>query len=398
MHDREIPYFLGRREIVVIRYCQRCILPDTRPGLELGTDGICSACRGHEKHHEDVDWEVRREQFGALVDQVRSLGRPYDCVIPVSGGKDSTWQTVVCLEHGLHPLAVTWKTPARTDLGARNLENLVELGVDHIDFQINPRVERRLVLEALVRFGTPALPMHLALFNIPLTIGARFDTPLVVWGENSATEYSGSGPESESFTLDAAWLRKYGVAHGTTAADWVSDELSAQDLTPYFGPSDEELSDKGVKAVFLGHFFEWDPERTAQVAREHGFTDRSEGPVTGYYAFADIDDAFLISVHHWLKWFKFGFTRTYDNLSLEIRNGRMTRDEAVEIIRERGDETPVEDIEELCSYLEIPSARFYEIAEGFRDPDVWVSRNGGWEIDDFLIPDWSWDREASRGS
>jgi hypothetical protein len=116
----------------------------------------------------------------------------YDCVIPVSGGKDSTWQVVKCLEYGLNPLAVTWKTPARTEVGAQNLANLVALGVDHIDYQINPKVERRFMLKALERFGSTAVPMHMALFSIPLTVAVRFEIPLVVWGENSALEYGGA--------------------------------------------------------------------------------------------------------------------------------------------------------------------------------------------------------------
>ncbi len=377
-----------------MRYCIQCILPDTRPGLEIGPDGVCSACRAHGERRAEVDWEARAAEFSETVAKVRELARPYDCVIPVSGGKDSTWQTIVCLEHGLHPLAVTWKTPARTELGARNLENLIELGVDHLDFTVNPKVERRFVLEALTRFGTTALPMHMALFNIPLTVAARFDAPLVVWGENSATEYAGGGPESESSRLDASWLRKYGVSHGTTAQDWVSNELTEQDLIPYFGPSEDELAQKGIEAVFLGHFFEWDPQTTAKVAEDHGFESREQGPLTGYYAYADIDDAFLVSIHHWLKWFKFGFTRTYDNLSLEIRNGRITRGEAIKILRARGDETPHNGIAALCDYLGIATDRFWEIAEGFRNPDVWTHRDGGWEIQGFLIPDWSWESEG----
>ena len=379
-----------------MRYCERCILPSTRPGLEIGADGICSACTAHSERRTEIDWPARGREFSQLVREVRELGRPYDCVIPVSGGKDSTWQTVTCLEHNLHPLAVTWKTPARTELGARNLDNLVGFGVDHIDFQINPKVERLFVLEALARFGTTALPMHLALFNIPLSIATRFAVPLVVWGENSAAEYAGSGPESESSRLDAAWMRKYGVAHGTTAQDWVSDQLSEQDLTPYFGPSDQELEDAGTEAVFLGHFFRWDPELTAQVAREHGFESRAEGPLTGYYSHADVDDAFLVSIHHWLKWLKFGFTRTYDNLSLEIRNGRMKRDEAISILRERGDETPHADIDRLCDYLGITRERFFEIAESFRSPEVWTNRDGVWQIEGFLIPDWPWDKDGEK--
>jgi N-acetyl sugar amidotransferase len=313
----------------------------------------------------------------------------------VSGGKDSTWQTVVCLERGLNPLAVTWKTPARTELGQANLENLVSLGVDHIDYQVDPRVEARFMLASLERFGTTAIPMHMALFNIPLTIAVRFRIPLVVWGENSAVEYGGDVAH-HGFRLDRAWLDRFGVMHGTTAADWVSDTLTERDLTPYRGASDEELEAAGTHAVFLGHYFEWDPQRTAEVARAHGFrgADRAR---TGFYDFADVDDDF-ISIHHWLKWLKFGFTRTFDNLSLEIRNGRLSRGDAVAMIRARGDETPHADIARFCDFAGIPRERFFEIAERFRSPDVWTRRGGTWTIDGFLVPDWDWSAEEGRAA
>jgi N-acetyl sugar amidotransferase len=372
-----------------VRYCQRCILPDTRPGLEIGPDGICSACASHARVKRAIDWEQRRLAFEAVVANARSRSYGYDCVIPVSGGKDSTWQVVTCLEYGLNPLTVTWKTPARTEVGARNLRNLVSLGVDHIDYQINPRVERKFMLHALERFGSTAIPMHLALFNIPLKIAVRFDIPLVVWGENSAFEYSGTGEESRGFRLDGRWLRKYGVTHGTTARDWVGAELTEKELTPYFGPTDEELDAKGVLAVFLGYYFPWEPATSLEVARAHGFETRREGAKTGYYDYADIDDDF-ISIHHFLKWHKFGFTRTYDNLALEIRNGRMTRDEAISILRERGDETPHEDIEKFCAFTGISRDRFHAIAEKFRNRAVWSRRGDTWMIEDFLIPGWRW--------
>jgi N-acetyl sugar amidotransferase len=372
-----------------VRYCGHCVLPDTRPGLELGPDGVCSACRSRGRRVE-VDWDARRRRFHQLAAEVRELGRPYDCVIPVSGGKDSTWQTVTCLEAGLRPLAVTWRPPGRTPLGEANLRNLVELGVDHIDFSISPRVERAFTLKAFERYGSNALPMHMAIFNVPLTIAARFDVPLVVWGEDSAVEYSGMDIDRSSFRLDSEWVRRYGVVHGTTAADWVDDELTRGDLTPYFGPTDTELRDKGIDAVFLGWFFEWDPERTASVAAAHGLRTREEGPRTGLYDHTDIDDEF-ISIHHWMKWPKFGFTRTWDNLALEIRAGRITRDEAIATLAARGDETPHSDIATFCDWVGITRERFDATVERFRDPDVWTRRrDGSWAIEDFLVPGWSW--------
>ena len=371
-----------------MRYCTLCILPDTRPGLELGPDGVCSACRSHGRR-EEVDWSARAGRFREIVAVARDRGGPYDCVIPVSGGKDSTWQTLTCLEAGLHPLAVTWRPPGRTELGEANLRNLVELGVDHVDFSVNPRVERAFTLRAFEERGSTAIPMHMAIFNVPLAVAARYDVPLVVWGEDSATEYSGVDVDPASFRLDSEWVRRNGVVHGTTAADWVSDELTRQDLTPYFGPGDAELREKGIDAVFLGWFFEWDPTSTAAAAAAHGFRSRPEGPRTGLYEHTDLDDEF-ISLHHWMKWFKFGFTRTYDNLSLEICNGRLTRDEAIDEVRARGDETPREDIEAFCRWAGIGEERFFAIAEGFRNEDVWTRRDGAWVIEDFLVPDWDW--------
>lgn len=370
-----------------MRWCRQCILPDTRPNLVLGPDGICNACATHDVTSA-VDWEARQEMFHQVVDNAKASASTFDCVVPVSGGKDSTWQVVTCLEHGLHPLAVTWKTPARTEIGARNLANLIELGVDHIDYQVSPSVERRFMLRALAERGDPAIPMHMALFSIPLTIAVRFRIPLIVWGENSAVEYGGD-EASMGHLLDESWLSRYGVTHGTVADDWVTEELTAEDLASYSRPSADELEQAGVLAVFLGHYFQWDPGTALAVARAHGFESDPAGPRTGYYDFADIDDHF-ISVHHYLKWYKFGFTRLFDNLSLEIRNKRMTRDEALDIVRARGDELPSADIDKLCDFLGITRARFFEMAERFRNPAIWEQQGGRWVIPDFVVSDWSW--------
>lgn len=371
-----------------MRYCRSCVLPDTRPNLIITEIGTCNACINHH-NKRDIDWQHRELAFRNVVENAKLRSHGYDCVVPVSGGKDSTWQIVKCLEYGLNPLAVTWKTPARTEIGARNLANLIEIGVDHIDYQINPKTERKFMYQALVKYGSTAIPMHMALFNIPLKIASRFDIPLIVWGENSAFEYGSADNEQHGFKLTDEWLNRFGVTHGTTAKDWVSESVTAKELTPYFGPSGSELEQQGVLAVFLGYYFPWDVETSLHVAQQHGFEADTSGARTGYYNYADIDDDF-ISIHHYLKWYKFGFTRTYDNLSLEIRNGRMTRNEAVSIIKKLGDETPYQDIAKFCQFVGITRDHFFELIEKFRNQDIWIKRNGSWMIDDFLISDWDW--------
>jgi N-acetyl sugar amidotransferase len=371
------------------RYCATCVLPDTRPNLRLGPDGICNACATHASRPA-IDWTAREADFRRLVETTTRRAARYDCVIPVSGGKDSTWQVIKCLEYGLVPLAVTWNTPGRTAIGQRNLDNLVALGVDHIDYQISPKVERAFMLKAFAKFGSTAIPMHLAIFNIPLTIAARFEIPLVVWGENSAFEYGSADEAHTGFALDNQWLKTYGVTHDTTARDWIDDELSEKLLSAYFGPDPDALAAAGTRAIFLGYYFAWDPQVTFAEAKRHGFVSEAGGARTGLYDFADIDDDF-ISLHHWLKWYKFGFTRLFDNLALEIRNGRMSRNEALDLIRARGDETPHADIEKFCAFTGITPVRFFEIAEHFRNHAIWKRRpDGRWHIPGFLIADWSW--------
>jgi len=372
-----------------VKWCSKCILPDTRPNLTIGEDRVCNACKSHSTKQE-IDWADREKAFCQVVDRAKEASRGYDCLIPVSGGKDSTWQVIKCLEYGLSPLTVTWKSPARTGIGLRNLDNLVSLGVDHIDYQVNPRVEARFMVKAFERFGSTAIPMHMAIFNIPLTIALRFSIPLIVWGENSAIEYGCADEAHTGFKMDHEWFMNYGVTHGTTAKDWIDEDLSEKELAAYFGPRLQDLVVADMRAVFLGYYFEWDPEMSATVAKANGFEANEAGPRTGYYDYADIDDDF-ISIHHWMKWYKFGFTRLFDNLSLEIRNNRMTRVEAIEVVRRYGDNVPIEDIAKLCFFAGITKQRFFQIAEQFRNTDIWKQRQDcGWYIPDFLIPDWRW--------
>jgi N-acetyl sugar amidotransferase len=376
-----------------LKWCAECVLPDTRPNLRIEPDGRCNACHSHASKAA-IDRTLRERAFRDVVQNAKrkaaEIGSGYDCLIPVSGGKDSTWQTVKCIEHGLRPLAVTWRPPGRTEIGHRNLENLMTLGVDHVDYRIDPAVEARFMLRAFEVAGSTAIPMHLALFNIPLKIAARFRIPLVMWGENSAFEYGSAKDAHMGFRLDAQWLATYGVTQGTTAGDWIGENLTRSDLAAYFGPSPGELDWAEVNAVFLGYYFAWDPDMTSAVAKAHGFQADPGGARTGFYDYADIDDDF-ISLHHWMKWYKFGFSRAFDNLSLEIRNRRMTRARAIEILYERGDDTPRADIDKFCRFADISVARFFAIAEKFRNASIWkYGADGCWRIPEFLIDDWKW--------
>ena len=371
----------------MIRYCKTCVLPDSRPNVTLDENGVCNGSTFRQK--EKINWDERKKEFEKIVKKVKSKKTQYNCVIPVSGGKDSTWQVIKALEYDLNPLCVTWKTPGRSKLGHSNLNNLINLGVDHIDFTTNPSVEKLFTLKAFKKFGNPLIPMHMAMHAIPLQIAVNFNIPLILWGENSAFEYGGDD-KLMGDTLDHKWLKKYGVTNGTSYKDWIDNDITKDCLSAYQWPSQEQQKMAGLKAVFMGYFFKWDPLTTYKIAKNHGFIS-AKTPKTGFYNYADIDDTFLITIHHWMKWYKFGFTRIWDNLSIEIRQGRMSREEAIEIIKKQGEENPIKEIKLICNYLEITQNEFFEIASGFRNLEIWdVNERGIWYIKNFLIDGWVW--------
>ncbi len=372
-----------------MRYCRLCITPDSRPNIIIDEEGVCSAC-GNFATKSRVDWKKREVDFRKLVEGIKKQSSGYDCLIPVSGGKDSTWQVLKCLEYGLRILAYSWRPPGRTEVGQKNLDNLMRLGVDHIDLTVSADVEKKFTWEAFKRFGSHAIPMHMGIYSTPLRLAVDMGIPLVIYGENSAFEYGNAEDAACGARIDANWLMKYGVTHGTSVQDWVGrGGLTEKDLFAYAAPDLRKVERAGVKAIFLGYYFEWDVETSFAAAAAAGFIASETGPRTGIYNYADIDDDF-ISVHHWMKWLKFGFTRSFDNLSLEIRNGRIGREQAVEIIHGLGDEYPREDIERFCRWLGVTLCEFTKTAELFRNPLIWQRDGGVWKIRGFLVNNWSW--------
>lgn len=374
-----------------MKYCRRCILPDTRPGIVLDGDGICSGCRGHDDKNGRIDWAARAQEFARIVAEAKARSSGYDCIVPVSGGKDSWYQVIRCQEHGLKVLGVTWRTPGRTEIGQRNLDAMVRrLGIDHIDTTIDPETERRFMVAAYERKGATAIPMHMALFAIPIRMAVDFAIPLVVWGENPQLEFGGSEADRLATDLDLAWIKKHGVTNQTEWRDWVGAEgLGERDLTAYCLPDEAAFRRFQPKSIFLGSFFKWNSEDNARAAAARGFESGEEHLKTGVWSFADIDCHF-IALHHFLKWYKFGMLRSFDNLSQQIRYGTITRAAAIETIRHIGLQTPEDGVRRFCAFAGKPESWFWEVAERFRNADIWKRTGDRWAIPGFLIEDWPW--------
>ncbi len=373
-----------------MRYCSRCILPDTRPGILLDEEGVCAGCRGHDRKVSGIDWAARETWLQELVAEAKArASSTYDCIVPVSGGKDSWHQVAVAKrELGLSVLAVTWKTPGRTELGQRNLNAMVEnLGVDHIDYAISPDVERKFMIAAFEEKGATAIPMHLAIFSIPYRFAVQFRVPLVLWGENPQLEFGGNEKEQLSTVLDDDWIRKHGVNNNTGVEDWIGHEgLTETDLLAYRLP---ETLDFAPKSIFLGAYRRWNSFENAKAASALGFQEADQSKV-GTWSFADIDCHF-IAIHHFLKWYKFGMTRAFDNLSVQIREGLIDRDTAMEQLRTVGLQIPHEDIERFCQFVGRSTTWFWETVETFRNTELWKKdAEGNWYIPGFITDDWRW--------
>lgn len=317
----------------MIRYCTRCVMPETKPDILFDDHGVCSACR-HFDDRSSVDWDARRLELHSILERYRSAeGSRYDCIIPVSGGKDSTFQTIRVLELGMNPLCVTATTDKLTPIGRRNLDNIRELGVDHVEMTTNPVVRRRINHLALTQVGDISWPEHVAIFTIPVRLAVQMRVPLIVWGENSQNEYGGPAAAAQDNVLTRRWLEEFGGLLGLRVSDLVGqDGIRQQDLIQYTYPSDAELADVGVTGIFLGYYLPWDGWGNALVAQAHGF-ETWPHPVDGSIVnYENLDNA-QTGIHDYFKFLKYGFGRSTDLACMMVRRGRLSRSDAVDLVR-----------------------------------------------------------------
>ncbi len=317
----------------MIRYCSRCVMPETKPDIFFDDHGVCSACVHYERRTM-VDWDARRVELDDILRRYQSGdGSTYDCIIPVSGGKDSTYQTVKMLELGMNPLCVTATTDKLSEIGRRNIENLKHLGVDYIEVTTNPVVRRRINRLALTQVGDISWPEHVAIFTVPVRLAVQLGVPLIVWGENSQNEYGGPATSADDHVLSRRWLEEFGGLLGLRVSDLVGQEgIARRDLIQYTYPGDEDLSRIGVTGIFLGYFIPWDGWSNALISQAHGFETYPklvEGSLVNYENLDNVQTG----VHDYFKFLKFGFGRATDLACMQIRRGRLSRDDAIRLVR-----------------------------------------------------------------
>jgi len=375
-----------------MKYCARCLSPtNAKPTIIFDEMGVCSGCRHHEARLS-IDWAERERWLRDLLAEYRlksrGSGQSYDCIVPVSGGKDSHYLVhLVKNVYGLNPLCVTFNHVFNTALGIRNLANLVEqFDVDLIRFTASPGAVRKIARYMVKKVGDITWHYHAGIMTVPFQVAVQRRIPLIVWPEHY-------GELTGVFTLHdmvefTKWVRQEHDMRGLEPEDIVADPTSGitmADLEPYRFPTDEEIAEVGVRGIYITNFLYWDEKAHGElVIDKYGFAPMAGPRDRTFKVFAKTDDH-ANEVHDYMKYLKFGYGRCTDDATTEIRYGRMTREEGIEMVR-RYDATRPRSLDGYLRFLDMTEAEFEAAIEPMRDPAIWRRGLGAhWEVTDSVV-------------
>ncbi|MDB5037193.1 MAG: Pseudaminic acid biosynthesis protein PseA,possible Pse5Ac7Ac acetamidino synthase [Bacteriovoracaceae bacterium] len=366
---------------MAFKLCTRCVMPDTKPDLSFDSEGVCSACKAFE-NRKAVDWVQRKKELTEILERYRSKdGSNWDCVVPVSGGKDSTYQVVKMLQMGMKPLAVTAATCSMSEVGRRNLDNIRKLGVDLLEFGPSLPTRQKINRIALQQVGDVTWPEHVTIFTIPVRVAIQHKIPLIIWGENSQHEYGGPASAQDKNYLDRRWLEEFGGLLGMRVTDLIGLEgLTKRELLPYIYPSDEEVRSVGVTGLFLGYYIPWDGFTNTIVAQNHGWEAWPKVVEGSALDYENLDNLFH-GIHDYFKFLKFGFGRATDHVCMQIRRGRLAREDALEIVTKQDGKFPWtyldQPIEKMLSQIGLSVDEFVKICDRFTNKKIFKKDSKG---------------------
>lgn len=377
-----------------MKYCKRCVYPAVAVNLSFDDEGVCSSCRTFESFNnlsQDF-WAKRRKRFEDIINERLSKNNSeFDVLIPVSGGKDSYFQTHVCKKYGLKPLLMTYHGNNYLPVGDYNRDRMRHVfDADHIVYGPSVDVLKKLNRLGFRKMGDMNWHAHCGIFTTPIQVAVKFGIPLIIWGE-VAWDISGMY-EPDDFVEFSARVRH---EHGLRGFEWydmlgdAEEPLTEKDMLWAKYPTDEEILKVGVRGLYIGNFFKWDPnEHARQMTAEYGWKFSEQPFQRTYRRISNLDDRYENGIHDLLKFIKFGYGRASDHASKDIRTGYMDRIKGIDMVR-KYDHVVSDDLYYWLDYIERPESWFWEIADRFRDPRVWRrTANGTWEKDNI------WDTNA----
>lgn len=346
-----------------LKYCTKCLQPDTRPNTKFHSSGVCPAC-SYFSQHKKVDWEARKHILVDLVSKYRNPAAQYDCIIGVSGGKDSFRQAVWVRDYlKLRPLLVCLSYPPNqlTKIGASNLSRLIEEGFDVIQSCPAPITWKKLMRSAFDLYANWAKATELALFAAVPRIAIDYKIPLILWGENPGLQLGDLGTLG-STGYDGNNLRNMNTLNGGDYNWMINEGFDEKDLIPYRYPTIEEFETNDIQIVYLGWFLgDWSLLNNGTVSALHGITIRTDhaGNTGDLYGVSSLDEDW-VTLNQMIKYYKFGFGRATDYANEMIRLGTINRDEAVAIVSKFDGACADEYISTFCEYIDITEEYFWE--------------------------------------
>lgn len=355
-------------------------MPDSRPRVVFDEAGVCNGCHT-AKLREATDWDARRAEFLDLVERFRPRHGAYDCIVPWSGGKDSsTIAYRLKFEFGLNPLLVTFSPLLPNDVGVHNREALIELGFDHVMMRPNQKVARELARRFFIERGNPKVHWDAGVNAVPVQVAVRYGIPLIFYAEHGESEYGGRVLSEEHRKLrDATEVLEHQI--GDDPANWVDGGIDQRDLAPYLYPDHSEIERCGIKALYFAYFFPWDVVEnfrliSSKIAFRTAANSRTEGTFTD---FDSLDDKFDGLYYH-MQFIKFGFGRATRDACRQIQRGGMTREEALNLVRKYDDEFPQAHHDEALEYLGLSETEFTEVVDLHRSPEIWRFEGNRWML------------------
>ncbi len=367
-----------------MKYCKRCVIPDTRPGIVFDNEGICRPCRVAEAR-KSIDWDDRLKELKKLCDKYRGInGDYYDCIIAVSGGKDSTFQVYVMKElMKMNPLLVNVHNFSWTKTGYDNFNNMSEaFGCDTLAMHLNRRLAKKFLWKALVKLGAPTWYWDRAVYAFPLRAGINYKIPLIVYGENISYEYGGAQTKE---TYSAKDQVSNNVVKDVDWSFWLDKDITMKDMNAVIYPTPKEIEDAKLDPIYLSYFIQWDGFKNMEIARKYGFKsldDTNEWKREGYIEDFDQIDSMGYLVHPWLKYPKFGHARATDVSCYWIRTGRITRDEAIKLVKEHDHKLDRMALKDFLGFVGHTEEEFWQVVDKYYNKDIFEKVNGKWTLKD----------------
>lgn len=315
--------------------CKICVMPDTRPDTEF-VEGVCSACIAYQ-NRQHIDWSLRKIELERLLSRHRVAGREFDCIVPSSGGKDSTYQVLKLIELGARPLVVTATTCMLTAVGRKNIDNLARYATT-IEVSPNKSVRAKLNRLGLTLVGDISWPEHVAIFTTPFKIAVQMGITLIFYGENPQNQYGGPLDSQDAKTMTRRWVSEFGGFLGLRPADMVGQEgITTRDMQDYMPPNPADIERIGVEAHFLGQYLPWDSKHNAEVACKAGMVgyigEWLEPSQANFWLYENLDNA-MTGLHDHMMYRKFGYGRGCAQVSVDIRRGLYRRNEILPWVEE----------------------------------------------------------------